>query len=78
LLRDDGSSAYKLEAQKATHSKYDHMVNRSLNINPKDNLLVKIRHSLFGKTDSEIEFEKALDEFNMLNKVRTINMKKKL
>jgi len=62
----------------ATHSKYDHMVNRSINKNPKDNLLVKIRHHLFGKTDSEIEFERALDEFNMLHKIRTINMKKKL
>jgi len=34
LLRDDGSSAHKLEAQKAMHNKYDHMVNRSLNKNP--------------------------------------------
>ena len=78
ILRDDGSSAHKLEPKKATNNKYRHMVDRKLNINPSDSFKVKVRHSLFGKTEEELRFEQAFDQIHMLSKVRAINLKKKL
>ena len=78
ILRDDGSSAHKLEPKKAKNNKYSHMVSRKLNINPNDSFMAKMRHSLFGKTESELKFEQAFDQIHMLSKVRAINLKKQL
>lgn len=54
------------------------MVSRKLNINPNDSFMTKMRHSLFGKTESELKFEQAFDQIHMLSKVRAINLKKQL
>lgn len=54
------------------------MVNRKLNKNPSDSFMVKMRHSLFGKTIEELTFEQAFDQIHMLSKVRAINLKKNL
>jgi len=54
------------------------MVDRKLNKNPSNSLIVKMRHTLFGKTEEELKFEQAFDQIHMLSKVRAINLKKKL
>ena len=63
IVRDDGSVAVKMNAQKAPYNKYETLTDKKASYSSTSSLYEKTIETIYGKSLKKLDFERSVDEF---------------